>query len=199
MAHPAAPVEMQQPGSEMKPVQGQGGGWMPVAQQPQMTPTQCPAGLEYLTQIDQLLVKQKVEVFEAFSGYETNNRYDVTNTMGQSVYYVAEDTCCCTRNCCGDRRPFDLKVLDNGGKEVMHMESPLRCDSCWCPCCLRKVVVTAPPGGQTIGIVRQGWSLLRPYFKIQDANDETVLTIEGPICHCKPCGDVEFKVGVYWY
>ena len=30
----------------------------------------CPAGLEYLTQINQLLVKQKVELFEAFSGIE---------------------------------------------------------------------------------------------------------------------------------
>lgn len=34
---------------------------------PQRIPN-CPPGLEYLTSIDQLLVKQKVELLEAFTG-----------------------------------------------------------------------------------------------------------------------------------
>lgn len=45
----------------------------------------CPPGLEYLTQIDQLLVKQKVELLEAFTGYETNNQYTIKNSLGQNV------------------------------------------------------------------------------------------------------------------
>lgn len=35
--------------------------WMPT---PQETIPGCPPGLEYLTQIDQLLVNQQVELFE---------------------------------------------------------------------------------------------------------------------------------------
>lgn len=46
----------------------------------------CPPGLEYLTTIDQLLVKQKVELLEAFTGFETNNKFTIKNNLGQKVY-----------------------------------------------------------------------------------------------------------------
>lgn len=49
-----------------------------------------PPGLEYLTMIDQLLIKQKVELLEAFVGFETNNKYSIKNSMGQHVYYAVE-------------------------------------------------------------------------------------------------------------
>ena len=45
----------------------------------------CPPGLEYLTQIDQLLVKQKVRLLEVFTGYEQNNKFAIKNAMGQNV------------------------------------------------------------------------------------------------------------------
>lgn len=45
----------------------------------------CPPGLEYLASIDQLLVHQKIELLEAFTGFQTNNRYVIRNTMGQNV------------------------------------------------------------------------------------------------------------------
>ncbi|RUS77187.1 hypothetical protein EGW08_015054 [Elysia chlorotica] len=103
-----------------------GAGWAP-----------CPPGLEYLQQVDQLLVKQKMEAVEAFTGFETNNKYEIRNSMGQRVYMAVEDTCCCTRNCCGSARPFDMKIMDNQKREVMHLSRPLRCRTCWCPCCLQ--------------------------------------------------------------
>lgn len=51
-------------------------------------PTQipnCPPGLEYLATVDQLLVHQMVELLEAFTGFETNNKYEIKNTLGQKV------------------------------------------------------------------------------------------------------------------
>ena len=71
-----------------------------------MVPVNCPPGLEYLTQVDQLIVKQKVELMEAFTGCETKNKYTIKNTMGQDVYKAKEDTDCCIRMCCGPTRPF---------------------------------------------------------------------------------------------
>ena len=59
---------------------------------------------------------------------------------------------------------------------------------------LQKVEVQAPVG-QTCGFVRQAWSVCKPKYKIQNANDETVLIIDGPCCTCNICGDVEFQVG----
>lgn len=98
--------------------------WMP----PPPVPANCPPGLEYLTQIDQLLIKQQVELLEgkclelgclfrcfflwlqvifsdlcactyificldtftAFTGFETNNKYKILNSMGQQVFFAAE-------------------------------------------------------------------------------------------------------------
>ena len=56
-----------------------------------------PAGLEYLTHVDQVLVKQKVEVFELLTGCEMKNKYIVQNSMGQQVFFIQEDVDCCTR------------------------------------------------------------------------------------------------------
>ncbi|KAF5291898.1 hypothetical protein FQR65_LT11382 [Abscondita terminalis] len=159
---------------------------------PQNVPN-CPPGLEYLTTIDQLLVHQKVELLEAFTGFETANKYTVKNSLGQKVYYAVEDTDCCTRNCCGPRRPFDMKILDNYSNEVIHLNRPLRCDSCWFPCCLQSIEVSSPPG-TLVGTVEQEWSICCPTYAIKNAAGDTVLRIEGPFCTMSICGDVEFQV-----
>ncbi|XP_021940953.1 phospholipid scramblase 2 isoform X4 [Zootermopsis nevadensis] len=165
------------------------GGWMNM---PQGNPN-VPPGLEYLTTIDQLLVHQKVELLEAFTGFETQNKYTIKNSVGQKVYYAVEDSDCLTRNCCGPLRPFDMKILDNYKNEVIHLNRPLACDSCWFPCCLQNMEVSSPPG-TVIGSIQQEWSILTPQFNIKNAAGDVVLKIEGPICTFSICGDVEFKI-----
>ena len=49
-----------------------------------------PPGLEYLTQVDQLLAKQTVELLEMVTDWECQNRFSVKNSMGQQIYYAAE-------------------------------------------------------------------------------------------------------------
>lgn len=159
---------------------------------PQRIPN-CPPGLEYLTSIDQLLVKQKVELLEAFTGFETNNKFTIKNSLGQKVYWAAEENDCCTRNCCGPHRPFDMKIMDIHKTQVLHLYRPLRCDSCCFPCCLQQMEVSSPPGN-IIGTVEQNWSILKPSFDLKDQTGQTVLKIEGPFCTFSICGDVEFQV-----
>lgn len=60
------------------------------APQPQFSDPNVPQGLEYLNAVDQLIVQQKVEMMEAFTGWETNNKYSIKNSMGQNVYYAVE-------------------------------------------------------------------------------------------------------------
>ena len=64
------------------------------------------------------------------------------------------DNDCCTLQCCGPSRPFELRILDNTQKEVIHLSRPYRCSACCCPCCLQELVVEAPVGN-VIGYVRQ--------------------------------------------
>lgn len=154
----------------------------------------CPSGLEYLTQVDQLLIKQKVELFEAFTDIETKNKYAVTNSMGQAVYKAKEDSSCCARNCIGKLRHFDMNIYDNNDQEVIHIERPMRCDSCWYPCCLQQMTVTSPVTGEPLGKLKQRWHPIFPTYDIQDANGNTILTMKGPFCTFSCCGDVEFQV-----
>ncbi|BFF97195.1 phospholipid scramblase 2 [Drosophila madeirensis] len=187
VTQPGMPPAQPQPG--MAPGMGAGGDWMSI---PAGIPN-CPRGLEYLTTIDQLLVKQKVELLEAFTGFETNNKFSIKNALGQKVYYAVEDNDCCTRNICGPSRPFDMKVFDNYRQEVIHMHRPLACSACCFPCCLQSISVSAPPGN-VIGTIEQEWSICSPSFRILNHIGDTVLRIEGPFCTFSLCGDVEFNV-----
>ncbi|XP_076867729.1 phospholipid scramblase 1-like [Brachyhypopomus gauderio] len=157
-------------------------------------PGAVPSGLEYLTQIDQLLVHQKVELLEAIIGFETNNKYEIKNSMGQKIYSAKEQNDCCTRNCCGPQRSFDLKIKDHNDQEVIHLVKPFRCTSCFCPCCQQEMEVQAPPGN-TIGYVIQDWHPFLPKLSILGTTKETLLTVEGPVCVVSCCcNDVDFDV-----
>ncbi|XP_070849152.1 phospholipid scramblase 2-like [Chaetodon trifascialis] len=194
------PPVMYQPGPVGSgPVPGQEYGGHPgaIAPAPAAMPAAAaigvPPGLEYLVQIDQILIHQKVELLEAFIGFETNNQYDIKNSLGQKIYKAKEKNDCCTRNCCGSLRSFDMKIKDNMDREVIRLIRPFRCASCCCPCCLQEMEVQAPPG-TTIGYIKQDWHPFLPRFSIQGANKETVMKLEGPCFACNCCGDVNFEL-----
>ncbi|NWW53271.1 PLS1 scramblase, partial [Pedionomus torquatus] len=182
------------PGFAVPPIQNQpivkeGTVWMPV---PPPFPN-CPPGLEYLTQIDQILIHQQIELLEILTAFETKNKYEIKNTLGQRVYFAEEDTDCCTRNCCGPSRPFTLRITDNLGHEVITLQRPLRCSSCCFPCCLQELEVQAPPG-TPVGYIVQNWHPCLPKFTIQDEKRMDVLKIAGPCVVCSCCEDVNFEV-----
>lgn len=158
-----------------------------------VVPVGVPPGLEYLTQIDQILIHQKVELLEAFIGFETNNQYEIKNSLGQKIYKAKEKNDCCTRNCCGSLRSFDMKIKDTGDREVIRLIRPFRCVSCWCPCCLQEMEVQAPPG-TTIGYVSQDWHPCLPRFSIKNANKEKMMELHGPCFACNCCSDVNFEL-----
>ena len=55
------------------------------------------------------------------------------------------------------------------------------------------MTITSPPG-TPIGYIEQRWDIIKPKFDILDENKQCVLKIEGPICACNMCGDVDFEV-----
>ncbi|XP_063728262.1 phospholipid scramblase 1-like [Symsagittifera roscoffensis] len=160
----------------------------------------CPPGLEYLTQVDQILIHQVVELLEAFTGWETKNRYVLKNTLGQQVYYAMEDSDLCMRQCCGPTRGFIIHITDNLGQEVIKVQRDFKCCAgfSWlagCACCAYEVSVESPPG-QLIGYVRQECSPWAPKFSIRDADGQKVLSVDGPCCVCQGawCCEQEFQV-----
>lgn len=73
----------------------------------------------------------------ALLSFETNNKYTIKNSVGQILYYAAEENDCCTRNIWGSLRPFEMKILDIYENEVIHLSRPLACQSCFYPSCLQ--------------------------------------------------------------
>uniref|UniRef100_A0A670IM50 Phospholipid scramblase n=1 Tax=Podarcis muralis TaxID=64176 RepID=A0A670IM50_PODMU len=127
------------------------------------------------------------------TGFETANKYEIKNAMGQRVYFAAEENDCCTLNCCGTSRPFTMKILDNVGQEVIELRRPLRCSSCCCPCCLQELEVHAPPG-TPVGYIKQLWDPCLPKFAIQNEAQEEILRVVGPCIVCSCCEDINFEV-----
>lgn len=175
--------------------------WMP----PPAARLGCPPGLEYLAQLDQILVHQQVELLEAFTGWETENKYVIKNALGQQVYFASEESELCMRLCCKQQRGFMMHIVNNMNQEVLRVVRPFQCCAgcCWCAdscdhCALTISVET--PGGEQLGHVRQRGSKWKPHFDILDANFEPVLKIWGPCCRCQTIccmEDVDFTLLTY--
>jgi hypothetical protein len=181
---------------EKAPVTAQPTAAGPGALTPMPMPTGVegvPPGLEYLTQVDQLLIHQLIEMLEVLTGFETENKYVIKNAMGQQVYFAAESSDCLERQCCGPARAFSMAIIDNFQREVIHLERPFRCGHCCCPCHLNELQVQSPPGN-VIGYVNEIWTCCYPEFNITDAAGTNQFFIHGPVCPCKCYHDVEFPI-----
>ncbi|KTG38048.1 hypothetical protein cypCar_00024876 [Cyprinus carpio] len=86
-----------------------------------------PPGLEYLTQINQILIHQKIECIQILSGYETNNQYEIKNSIGQEIYHVKEESDCLIRNLFGPAHGFKMHIKDSMDQEVIQLHRPMRC------------------------------------------------------------------------
>uniref|UniRef100_A0A671T7A8 Phospholipid scramblase n=1 Tax=Sinocyclocheilus anshuiensis TaxID=1608454 RepID=A0A671T7A8_9TELE len=133
-------------------------------------------------QIDQILIHQKIELL---TGFETNNQYEIKNSIGQEIYHAKEDSDCFIRNLFGPAHGFKMHIKDNMDQEVIQLHRPMRCF-------LQEIEVQAPPG-VIIGYVKQEWSFL-PKFTILGPNNEVLLKIQGPFLPFKCCGDIDFEV-----
>ncbi|XP_050041962.1 phospholipid scramblase 2-like [Dermacentor andersoni] len=170
---------------------------MPTLQlvQPNVQPIAgCPAGLEYLAHVDQLLVHQQIQLLELIVPFEQENKYVVKNTMGQFIFMAYEKSDLASRCCCGSIRPFEMSLLDYRSVEVLRLYRPLRCDSSCCFCCLQEMEVHSPPGN-IIGSIKQDCSVIFPYFSLRDSGGNVVLRIIGPFCTSSICcNDVVFDI-----
>ncbi|XP_058042987.1 phospholipid scramblase 1-like isoform X2 [Ahaetulla prasina] len=164
--------------------------WMPAPP----VPPKCPPGLEYLSEMDQVIVDQQLELMEMISGYETCNKYEIKNSMGQWVYFAAEENDEYNMYRYGPFRSFTIKLFDSANQPVIQLSREFHC-TCGCPCicCLQKLEVQAPLG-TVIGYVKQKCYICRPKFVIQNEAGENILKLHGPNLSCHGYRDFHFEV-----
>lgn len=107
------------------------------------------------------------------------------------VYYAVEDSDECARCCFNNNRAFDMLILDNHGKEVIHLYRPL--ELC-CPDLNQSIQVFSPPG-VLIGSIEQEVAL-SPSFNVRNESDRVILRIKGPFITMSLGNDVDFKVNM---
>ena len=63
----------------------------------------------------------EVWVFSVLTAWETANRYVLRNSMSQQIYYAAEESDVCARQCCAGQRGFVMHITDNMGQVSLVM------------------------------------------------------------------------------
>ncbi|XP_014440834.1 phospholipid scramblase 2-like [Tupaia chinensis] len=153
----------------------------------------CPPGLEYLAQINQLIVCQRFDLQDVIGNLETSKAYEVMNNQGERIYFAEEKSNFFLQNLCGSSRPFTMTIYDNVGRDVITIRKALRCHCCCINCSLQKLKVEAPPG-ETIGYVYQNFHPFLPTFKLKNENKEDVMKIRGPCVISSCIRDLNFNL-----
>jgi len=154
----------------------------------------CPPGLACLLPLDELLVNQKIEMFEAITGSETQNVFEVRNSHCKKLFEAREDASAKDRRCFGSKRKFEMELYGRNEQKAIELKRPYAC-SCCNYCCLQKMTIEAPPG-IVIGIVRQKSGNFRKALVVECPPDISVAVVKCPnMCTCNCCFvDIPYSV-----
>jgi uncharacterized protein YxjI len=132
--------------------------------------------VEKMSSISSLVVRQQKEWGEILTGFETKNRYDVSDVSGSRLYIAAEEAgSTLLRLFLKALRPFTITVLTEDGQVVLRVMRPFRFYF------HRAEVVDA--NGQSLGVIEKRFSVLRRIYSVLDRSGEEVFQLFGPILH----------------
>lgn len=121
----------------------------------------------------QLVVRQAREMAEVLLGFETRNRYAICAPEGDVVGYCVEEGsgvgAMIARNLLGTARPATFHVYDPEKREIGRGVKPFRL---W----FHRIDVYE--GTTLVGSVERRIGLLRRVFRVEDANGNTLATIQ---------------------
>lgn len=127
------------------------------------------------TAMQTLLITQRRDWVEAFTGFEAANHYTVMDPDGQVVFHAAEESGFLGRNFLKALRPFTMHVLSPDGGERLRIRRPFRL-------LLHELEVRDADGG-LIGFIRRRFTLLRRLYSVEDDNGQERFELFGPILH----------------
>ena len=194
---------------------------IPQGQQPVLmvpaNPFNLMDGYQKLMSVKGVNIKQKIELLEALTGCETENKYivyaadDSGEKLKQTLFKAKEKSSCLARICLsGDCRPFKVKVehkADGGAYNTNDEQDFLkfvRKFKCTC-CCFQRpsLEVYYVEKGQDKYLGRvQDPCTCNMFFNVYGPNDELLYTIFGECCQigiwcpfpCESCQTVNFEV-----
>ena len=129
-----------------------------------------------LASISGLVVSQQKEWGEILTGFETKNKYAISDPSGNRMYLAAEeDGSMLLRWFLKALRPFTISVLKEDGQVLLKVIRPFRFYF------HRAEVVNAK--GQTIGTIERRFALLRRIYAVMDRSGTEIFQLFGPLLH----------------
>ncbi len=132
--------------------------------------------MESLSSISSLVVSQKKEWGEIVTGFETRNKYAVSDESGRGLYLAAEEEgSTLLRWFLKALRPFTIAVLERDGRPVLRIKRPFRFYF------HRAEVFDAQ--GAPLGAIEKRFSVLRRIYSVFDASGREIYQLFGPLLH----------------
>ena len=132
--------------------------------------------MERLSSVNGLVVQQKKEWGEILTGFETRNKYAVSDVNGRSLYYAAEEK--------GSLlalwflralRPFTIVVLTDQGRVAMKIRRPFRFYF------HRAEIFDSQ--GMLLGAIERRFAIIRRKYSIFDSSGSEIYQLFGPLLH----------------
>ena len=130
--------------------------------------------MERLATVDRLVVQQRKEWGEILTGFETKNKYEVSDQDGNSLYFAAEvGGSMLLRLFLKALRPFTVMVVDSESRTIVEIHRRFRFYF------HEADIVDAD--GQLLGRITKRFTLLRRVYTISDASGEELFQLFGPL------------------
>jgi uncharacterized protein YxjI len=124
---------------------------------------------------ESIFVKQKKEWGEILTGFETKNRYAVSNSLNQEIYLAAEESSIISRLLLKTWRPLTLHILSTAGHKVFKNTKPFKF--------YFHEMHISDASDQHLGTVKKEFSMLSKKFLIEDNEGVELFRIHGPLFH----------------
>lgn len=132
--------------------------------------------MERLAATAGLMVRQQKEWGEILSGFETRNKYVVTDMAGSPAYLAAEENrSLLLRVFLKALRPFTISIMGEDGWPVIRVDRPFRFYF------HRAEVFDSQ--GKSLGAIERQFSLLRRIYTVHDESGQEAFQLFGPILH----------------
>jgi uncharacterized protein YxjI len=133
--------------------------------------------LPVVASTDSLVIRQRKEMMEVFTEFETLNRYEVNMPDGRTIMYAYElekgDWAWVRRNFLNTSRPFHIELSDERGQDLMHLHRPWR----W----FFARVDVLDGNGAPLGAIEQRFAIFSKRFSVLDASGAEIATLYGPM------------------
>ena len=130
--------------------------------------------MERLKSLNSLLISQKKEWGEILTGFDTKNKYVISDKSGETIYYAAEEGgSLLSRFFLKSLRPFTIVVLTDSDQVLLRVKRVFRF---W----FHEAKIFDSQD-ESLGVLKKRFSIFRRKYSVFDGNGKEIYQLFGPI------------------